>query len=369
MSPTPGGSGEPPLFAVILAGGIGTRLWPRSRRRRPKQLLDIVNRRTMLQNTVDRVQPLIPPERTFVVTGAEYVAQVREQLPQLPPDNVLVEPVGHGTAPCIGLAAVALSHLAPQGVMVSLHADHVIADAPRFRDLLLAAADMARLGRMVTLGIQPTYPETGYGYIERGRFVRRSRGEPVYKVVRFLEKPPAEQAAEFVRDGHHYWNSGLFIWRVDTILQAIQQWLPNLYAQLMLISEAWGTPEQDAVLNRVWPATESISIDVGIMEKATDIVVVPAQIGWSDIGSWASLADIMDANHEGNVILGDSEHLSLDTRNSLIYAPGRVIATIGLTDTIVVDTGDVLLICTKSRAQDVRQFVEKLRSAGRHDLL
>ncbi len=369
MPASPGRTGENGLYVVILAGGVGTRLWPRSRRRCPKQLLDIVNRRTMLQNTVDRVQPLVPTERTFVVTGSEYADQVREQLPDLPLANLLIEPAGRSTAPSIGLAAVALSHLAPQGTMISLHADHVISDAARFRELLQVAADVAAKGHLVTLGIQPKYPETGYGYVERGRLAHRVRGVPAYGVSRFIEKPPAERAAEFVRDGHHYWNSGMFVWRVDTIRQAMQRWLPELAGQMERIAAAWGTPEQEAVLQQIWAEVQPVSIDVGIMEKADEIVVVPAAIGWSDVGSWASLADIMAANQGGNVVLAESELLDLDTHDSLIYAPGRTVATIGLRGLIVVDVGDVLLICPKSRAQEVRHLVEQLRQAGRHDLL
>jgi mannose-1-phosphate guanylyltransferase len=358
-----------PLFAVIPAGGVGTRLWPRSRQRCPKQLLDIVNRRTMLQNTVDRVLPLIPAENIFVVTSSEYAEQVREQLPNLPAGNILVEPAGRSTAPCIGLAAVALSHRAADGIMISLNADHVIADPARFRELLQVAAHAAEEGHLVTLGIQPTYGETGYGYVKRDRLVHRVHGVPVFRVGRFIEKPPAERATEMAHDGHHYWNAGLFVWRIDTILAEFARSLPELHAQLQRISAAWDTPQRGAVLKQVWSEIHSVSIDVGIMEHAQDVVVVPADIGWSDVGSWASLADIMATNDEGNVILDEAEHLSIDTRGALIYAPGRTVATIGMEDLIVVDTGDVLLICPKSRAQDVKQFVEKLKSAGRQDLL
>ncbi len=369
MPPSPGRAGEPTLSVVILAGGVGTRLWPRSRRSCPKQLLDLVNPRTMLQNTVDRVLPLVAPERIYVVTGAEYAAQAVEQLPELPAENILVEPSGRGTAPCIGLAAVALARRDPQGIMISLHADHVIADAARFRDLLLVAAGAARMGHLVTLGIKPTYPETGYGYIERGAMAHRLRKVPVYRVARFLEKPPLEQALQFVGDRRHYWNSGLFIWRLDAIMQAFERWLPELHGQLAEIAAAWGTPAQPKVMARVWGGIRPVSIDVGIMEQAEDVVVVPADMGWSDVGSWASLADIMTANEDGNVILGRGEHLGLETRNSLIYAPGRIVATIGVEDMIVVDTGDVVLICPKSRAQDVKHLVEQLKRTGRHDLL
>jgi mannose-1-phosphate guanylyltransferase len=361
--------GKSLLFVVVQAGGTGTRLWPRSRKRYPKQLLDIVNRRTMLQDTVERVEPLVPAGRILVVTGAEYADEARRQLPNLPPANVLVEPAGRGTGPSIGLAAVALSRLAPGATMISLHADHVIANAARFRDLLRVAAAAASPGHLVTLGIQPTYPETGYGYIERGRVVRRIRGVSVYRVVRFIEKPPASQAAAFVSGRHHYWNSGTFVWRVDTILQAMQRWLPELHSQLATISAAWDTPERDRVLADIWSQVGSISIDVGIMERAEEILVVPADIGWSDVGSWASVADILATTKGGNVILGDSEHLGLDTEDSLVYAPGRILATIGLRSLVVVDTGDVLFICPKTRAQDVKKLVDQLREAGRDELL
>ncbi len=368
MPPVQGGLTDR-LHVVILAGGVGTRLWPRSRRRCPKQLLDIVDRRTMLQNTVDRVLPLVPPERIRVVTGREYAGQVREQLPDLPAANVLVEPSGRGTAPSVGLGAVAVAHADLGAIMVSLHADHVIADAARFRELLLVAAEVAAGGDLVTLGIRPGYPETAYGYIERGRLTRRIRGVSVFRVSRFIEKPPAEQAASFVRTGRYLWNSGMFVWRVDTILEAMRRWLPELSQQLDRIIAAWGTSAQEATLAEVWERTPSVSIDVGIMERAERVAVVPADIGWSDVGSWASLADLMATRSGGNVVLGEGEHLDLDTEDSLIYAPGRTVATIGLRGLIVVDTGDVLLVCPKSRAQDVRQLVDKLRQAGRHDLL
>ncbi|MGQ9682381.1 MAG: mannose-1-phosphate guanylyltransferase [Anaerolineae bacterium] len=357
------------LHVVILAGGIGTRLWPRSRRRCPKQLLDIVQGRTMLQDTVDRVQPLVPLHRICIVTGGEYAAQVQEQLPGLPPENILAEPSGRGTGPSIGLAAVVLAQRSPQATMISLHADHVIADAAHFRELLQVAASVAAKGHLVTLGIQPHYAETGYGYVERGRILHRVRGVPVYRVERFVEKPPAEQAAAFVRGRRHYWNSGMFVWQVQTILRAFRLHLPELYEQLQAIAASWETPGRSAALASIWKGVRSVSIDVGIMEQADDIAVVPAAIGWSDVGSWASLADISQVNEAGNVVLGQCEHLLLDTRECLVYAPGRTVATIGLRDMIIVDAGDVLLICPKGRAQDVRQLVELVRQTGRQDLL
>ncbi len=367
MSPSPGRSGESPLFVVIQAGGVGTRLWPRSRRCRPKQLLDLVDRRTMLQNTVDRVEPFVGPERIYVVTGSEHAALAREQLPQLPPGNILVEPAGRGTGPSIGLAAVALSHLAPQGTMISLHADHVVADAARFRELLQVAAEVAATGQLVTLGIQPSYPETGYGYVERARLIRRIRGVPVYRVARFIEKPPAEVAQAFVRGRRHYWNAGSFVWRVDTILQAMQCWLPELHGQLMAISAAWGRPDQEAVLHGVWGSVESISIDVGIMENSQCVAVLPIDVGWSDVGSWATLLDLLPCSPGRNVVVG--EHIGVDTDSSLLYSPKRLIATVGLNNMIVIDTEDAILICPKERAQEVKHLVEALQESNRSQYL
>jgi len=355
------------MYALILAGGSGTRLWPRSRREQPKQLLDIISERTMLQETYDRISPLILDERIFVVTNEDYVRIVREQLPQIPPGNVIGEPEGHNTAPCIGLGALYLKRLDPEGVMVSLHADHFIEKEAEFRRALKAAAKVAEEGHLVTLGIKATYPETGYGYIQRGTALKVVDGYDVYRAKRFTEKPDRPTAVKFVESGDYLWNSGIFLWRISTILREMEKLMPDLYAKLMEIEPALGTSEEREVLERVWATVEDKSIDVGIMERSDDVVVIPIDIGWSDIGSWASVYELLPADEEGNVVVG--EHFGVETTGSLICSTKRLIATVGVKDMIIVDTDDALLVCPKDRAQDVKKLVDMLKKKAREEYL
>jgi mannose-1-phosphate guanylyltransferase len=361
------------FYAVILAGGMGTRLWPRSRRDRPKQFLDIASDRTMLQETVRRIEELIPPERTFVVSNAAFAPLIREQLPLVPAQNILIEPAGRGTAPCIGLSALYLRRLDAQCVMASLNSDHVIRDAAGFRQALRAAYQMACQGYLVTLGIQPDSPHTGYGYIQQGQPVATwsesfqaaspdGRGEfTVYRVKRFKEKPDLETARQFVASGDHLWNSGIFIWKVSTLMEAMQRHMPVLYGQLQTIDCVLGTPQEGAVMAEVWQGVQNISVDVGVLEKADNVVVIPLQVGWNDVGSWAQLSEILPPNEDGNIVLG-ADHLGIDTTGSLIYGRGdRLIATIGLEEMVIVDTGDVLMVCPKSRSQDVKLIIDALQ--------
>jgi mannose-1-phosphate guanylyltransferase len=348
------------LYALILAGGVGTRLWPRSRRHKPKQLLDIASENTMLQETFIRIEPLVPPERTLVVTNGTYAPLIKEQIPRLPSENILVEPAGRGTAPCIGLSAVYLHRLDSDSVMASLNSDHVILDAEGFRRALDAAADMARQGHLVTLGIQPDSPHTGYGYIQQGEQIETVNGLPIFRVSRFKEKPNLETAEMFLQSQDHLWNSGIFIWRTSVLLDAIQRQMPDLHSQLQMIEQAIGTSAEGRVLEEVWEQVQNTSIDIGIMEKADDVVVIPLQVGWNDVGSWAQLPDILPADDDDNVIIG-ADHVGIDTTNCLVHAGSdRLIATIGLQDMVVVDTEDVLLICPKSRAQDVKRVIDEL---------
>lgn len=351
------------LYAVILAGGSGTRLWPRSREHKPKQFLDIAGERTMLQEAVERIEPLVPLERIFVTTNREYSGLVREQVPQLPASNVIGEIASRGTAPAMGLTAILLRRRDPQAIMAVLTADHLIADRPRFRDAIAAAAEVAGQGHLVTLGIQAAYPETGYGYIERGEPLGNVGGFDVYRVLRFAEKPDLKTAQAFIASGAYSWNSGMFIWRVADILAELQRLMPDLYAQLEEIEHDWDTPRQDETLARVWPQIAKQTIDFGVMERARDVAVIPVDIGWSDVGSWATLLDLLPADAQGNVLTGEVE--CMETHDSLIYSQGRLIAAIGLDEMIVVDTGDVVLVCPKSRAQDVRTIVERLQRQGK----
>jgi mannose-1-phosphate guanylyltransferase len=355
------------VYALIMAGGSGTRLWPRSRRDSPKQFLDITSSRTMLQETYDRIRPLISADRVWVVTNDGYVGTVREQLPEVPAGNVIGEPSGHGTAPAIGLAAMALVRLAPDAIMVVQTADHVIKDVEAFRAVLLAGAEVAAEGPLVTLGIQPSHPETGYGYIHRGQRLGEYHGQPVYRVERFVEKPDRATAEQMLASGEYYWNSGMFIWRVDVILRELKQCIPALYAQLAEIGRAMGTSRERAVLNRVWAEVTNQTIDYGVMERAMDVVVVPADIGWSDVGSWATLFELLPSDENQNVVIG--EHVSVETRNTLIYSPNRLIATVGIDDLVIVDTEDVLLVCPRARAQEVKALVDELKRSNRHEYL
>ncbi|MBC7264235.1 MAG: NTP transferase domain-containing protein [Chloroflexi bacterium] len=355
------------LYAAVLAGGGGTRLWPRSRQRLPKHLLSLVGEMPLLNQTLERIRPLVAPERTFVVTVADHADLVREQVSTLPSQNIIVEPEGHGTAPCIGLAALHIHRRNPEATMISLHADHTIADAENFRRILTATIPIAQQGYLVTLGIKPSYPETGYGYIQQGEHIANVDGHPIYRVERFTEKPRLEIAREFLRRGNYYWNSGIFVWKVSTILEQMSLLLPDLYAQLMEIQAVLGTPQEDDVLRSTWQKVRDMTIDVGIMERAADVAVIPAAIQWNDVGSWSSLAELLPNDAQGNVIQG--EHIGLDTENCLIYGSERLIATIGLHNLIIVDAGDVLLICPKERAQDVKRIVDQLKATGKEEYL
>lgn len=355
------------LYAVIMAGGSGTRLWPRSRVARPKQFLDLTSNATMLQEARERLYPLIPPERTIIVTNALHRIAVAEQLPRVPTENILGEPEGRGTAAAIGLAAAYLRARDPDAIMAVLTADHLIARPDVFRAVLDAAARVAAEGWLVTLGIQPEYPETGYGYVERGEEIPISLAFAAYAVARFEEKPKRERAEEFVMSGRHSWNSGMFIWRVDRILEEMGRQLPELRAGLDAIGAAVGTPDEVATLARVWPSLPRTTIDYGVMEKAERVVVIPVEIGWNDVGSWSSVYDVLPKDERGNAVVG--QHLSLETSGSLIYTPNRLVATVGLENMIVVDTGDAILICPRDRAQDVKAIVSQLQQQGKQDYL
>lgn len=355
------------IYALILAGGTGTRLWPRSRRDRPKQLLPLLSARTMLQETCDRILPIIPADHVFVVTNAGYAKSVREQLPNVPPENIIGELAGHGTAPSIGLGGLLIQKLDPDAVMISLHADHYIEKAAEFRRVLLDAAHVAREGHLVTLGIKPSHPETGYGYIHRGELVERVGEQPVYRVAQFLEKPDEATAIRFVESGEYYWNSGIFAWKISTLWEEYEHYQPALCDQLKRIGKDMGTRREKSTMTRVWDKIRNETIDVGIMEKSQRVVTLPIDIGWSDVGSWATLLDLLPSNRESNVVVG--EHIGVDTTSSLIYSPDRLIATVGLTDMIVVDAGDAILVCPKSRAQEVKHLVEALRKNNKHKYL
>jgi len=341
-----------------MAGGVGTRLWPLSRRHRPKQSLELVGNATMFEQAVERVTPLFGLDRILVITAAEHVDLLAEQVPQLPKANFIVEPEGRGTAPCIGLAAIHLRRRDPDATMAVLTADHFIRDAARFREVLMAAEQVARDDYLVTLGITPTGPSTGYGYIQQGERIATCRGLDVFRTERFTEKPDYETAVRMVTSGRYSWNSGMFIWRLGRILDEIREQMPELYTTLGEIEPTLDTQEYEPVLTRCWPRVAKQTIDYGVMEKATHVAVVPADIGWCDIGSWASLAALLPSDEQGNVVRG--EHVGIDTSHSFIWGDRRLIATIGLERIVVVDTEDALLICPLEREQEVREIAQRL---------
>jgi mannose-1-phosphate guanylyltransferase len=353
-------------YAVIMAGGGGTRLWPLSRQARPKQMLRLIEQRSLFQMAVDRLEGLYVPQNILVVTVAEQVKELREQCPQIPEENFLVEPMPRGTASVAGLAAVALVERDPKAVMAVLTSDHYIGNQEWFQNLLKVACKVAEQNYLVTLGITPTYAATGYGYIQQGELLGRFHGVDVFHVVRFKEKPDELQAQLMLATGDHTWNSGMFIWKAQRILEEIQRQMPALSEALEKIRAKWNSPSRGVVLAEEWSKLKTETIDYGIMEGAKDVAVIPAgSLRWSDVGSWDSLFDVLPADSNGNIVMG-GHHFGLDTRQSLVYVnqEHRLIVTIGVRDLVVVDTGDVLLICRKDEAQKVRHVVHLLKENG-----
>lgn len=352
--------------ALIMAGGRGERFWPRSRKNMPKQFLSLTDDgKTMIQQTVERILPLVAMEDIYISTNQDYKNLVREQLPEIPEENILCEPVGRNTAPCIGLGAVHVEKKYGDAVMIVLPSDHLIKYTSIFIQTLEDACAVAEQGKnLVTLGITPDAPETGYGYIKFKPDVTLGRALAVEK---FVEKPNLEAAKGYLASEQYLWNSGMFIWTASSILENIERFLPEMHEGLKKIQSSFGTADESSVLEREYTAFPSVSIDYGVMEKAKDIYILSGAFGWDDVGSWLAVERLKTSNEFGNVVNGNV--VAIDARNSIIQGQDKLIAAVGLENMIVVDTPDALLICEKDHAGDIKKVLETLRMCDRAEYL
>jgi len=366
-----------PTCAVLLAGGRGTRFWPRSRMRTPKQLLNIAGNETMLRETVARLKPIVPLRDFWIVTNAEQSAGVRRELRGVPAKQILAEPIGRNTAAAIGLAAIHLVRKHGDALMAVLPADSYVADVPRYRKLVRAALDLAGTpGNLVVLGISPSRPETGFGYIERGGVLARPRGTAAYAVRRFTEKPQPSVARKYVESGKYLWNAGMFFWRASTFLENLERFLPGTHAALAELAKTIGTARYMSTLRRIYPRLKNISVDYAVMEPATrlhsganghrrnsfrpfpQVSVIPARVGWSDIGSWSAVYELLAAKSGANTSAGPS--FSIDASGNYYWSPKKFVAAIGVNDLVLVETDDAILLCPRDRSQDVGKIVKWL---------
>ncbi|MBX3086470.1 MAG: mannose-1-phosphate guanylyltransferase [Anaerolineae bacterium] len=350
------------LYALIMAGGGGTRLWPLSRKDRPKQALPLTEERTLFQVTVERLNDLLPPDRIYVVTGKDMADMLKDSTPQIPAGNFLLEPIGRDSAPAAGLGAFHIAKRDPNAVIAILSADHHIADEAKFRDSLRCAAEYAEKGYIVTLGIDPTFPSTGFGYILRGEEIGTQGDFHVYHSEGFTEKPNAEKAASMLMSGKYSWNAGMFILKAERAVAEFQRQQPAMYETLKQIADS---PDQ---LNALFPTIQKLSLDYAIMEGAQQVAVIPVSIGWSDVGTWSTLFDVLARDEEGNALRSTKDdHIQIDTTRTLIVSD-RLVVTIGIEDLVIVDSPDAILVCRRDRAQDVKDIVERLKNRGDHRL-
>lgn len=346
------------ITALIMAGGKGERFWPRSRVNCPKQFIDILgNGKTMIQLTVERILPLVAIEDIYIATNESYKDLVKEQLPGILEENILCEPVGRNTAPCIGLGAAYMLHKEEDAVMMVLASDHLIRFEDHFRRVLQDAVEIARQDEnIVTIGITPNCPETGYGYIQRGS--ERVKND-AYAVDRFVEKPNLETATEYLAAGNYLWNSGMFVWKASTVMKCMEKYMPDIYEGLMTIQKSIGTETEKQVLTEQFVAMRSESVDYGIMEKADSIYVLPGNFGWDDVGSWLAVGRLKSEDEDNNVFTGNV--LAVETKSCIVEAQEKLIATVGLENIVIVDTEDVTLVGNRQRMGEIKKLLEQLR--------
>jgi mannose-1-phosphate guanylyltransferase len=350
-------------YAVIMAGGAGTRLWPAARRRSPKQLQRLIFEQPLIAETVERLAHVYAPERIFIVTASRYADPIKEILPNVPPQNIISEPVGRNTAAAIALAAFQIARDDPDGVFAVFPADHVILKPQELYRALDFANALALEHRVVDIGVPPSHPETGYGYVKLGREIDRRDGLPAYEVEGFVEKPDRATAESYVSAGNYIWNSGMFVWRAGEYLSALQEHLPDTYARLEGPFHSGNWDE----LTEAYARIENISVDYAIMERTSDVVALSVDFGWRDIGDWAALYDLMEHDAHGNAF--DGRHAYIDSERCLMLAPKKLVAAIGVRDLVVVDTDDVLLIMPRERSQDVKALLEEIKERDESDYL
>jgi mannose-1-phosphate guanylyltransferase len=356
------------LHVVIMAGGSGTRFWPMSRKHRPKQFLALTGDAPLLRITYERVVELVPPERTWVVTAAATAEMTRELLPELPFGNVIGEPSARDTAACVGFAAHRLLHDDPQAACVVLPADHVIGDEARFRAAMAAGAShVEKAGGLLTFGVRPAYPETGYGYLKLGERCCEVDGEAIHRLERFVEKPERPTAESYIASGEYLWNSGMFAWQARSLLDEIELQLPRLAAGLEEISGSFGTPREADVIGEVYPTLQRISVDFGVMEGARTCWSMPVDFPWSDVGSWPALGELLDTDSDGNATRG--RVLTIGASNNVLFSDGPLIALVGVDNLMAVATGDAVLVAPLSEAQQVKDVVDKLSEQGWDEVL
>ncbi len=359
------------FFAVIMAGGGGTRLWPWSRKEKPKQMLNVSGDSSMFQMTLDRLKGLVPATNIVVVTTAEQAAKLMVLSDEVPAENYLIEPLPRGTASVIGLAALHLKNRAPDSVMAVLTADHFIKNVPDFQRLLSFGHQAAEAGHLVTLGIQPSFASTGMGYIEQGAPVSADFDHPLFRVARFTEKPDQVTADAFLRSGNFVWNSGMFLWKTDRVLEEISRYIPALSQKLDQIGAAMNDGTYDQAMRDIWPTIQPVTIDYGIMEKAQDVVVLPAPaLGWSDIGSWDSIYDVIEPDENGNITI-QCKAVHINSNGTLVCSdhPEKLVVTVGMKDIVVVETEKAVLVCPRNETQKVRDIVAYLKDNNLEEYL
>lgn len=372
MSKTPGMTTKDlnnHLYVLVLCGGGGKRLWPRSRVKSPKQFIKFFGEKTIFQDTVSRSRILVPYSRIFVVTNFDYIDEVREQTPGIPRENIIAEPQAKNTAMAMGIGALKIHKLDPLAVITNFASDHHVENLRKFEQAVRTAVLTANLGDfLVTVGIKPTFPHTGMGYIKTSHLFKRVDDAEAFKVEKFVEKPDLATAEKFLSEGGYFWNSNLYTWRADSILRAIDKYLPKLSVGLEEIRESLGTKKEESIIRKVYEEAEDISIDYGVSEKADNMLLVPADFPWSDIGDWKVAYDISKKDKEGNVVIfekGKGEFVGMETKNCLIHFSDELIATIGVENLIIIDTKDALLVARKDRAEEVKKLVNLLKEKGK----